>query len=245
MKSALYSGTIAHRRHIPKNHKFQYPFFMWYLNLDELDQLPELGRWFSSRRWALSRFHRPDYLGSSEQTLADAVRQRMAELTGQPVTGQVCGLMNMRTFGLYFSPVNFYYGFDRDDKLTHFLAEVSNIPWNKRHHYGHYVADCKLSPSHPKGFHVSPFNPLDQHYNWQLTHPGNSLGVQLAVHDQRGRIFEASLQLRRYPLTLDTVRRQLMKKPVMTAFVVAGIYWQALKLYVKGVPYVPYQKEMT
>ena len=112
MKPSLYVGTIAHRRQIPVEHRFQYRFFMWFLNLDELDKLPSLGRWFSTKRWALSRFHRPDYYGDPALSLADAIRNRMEELTGQPVTGPVCGLLNMRTLGLYFSPVNFYYGYD-------------------------------------------------------------------------------------------------------------------------------------
>ncbi len=132
---------------------------MWLLNLDELDAIPNLGRWFSVKKWALSRFHRPDYLGDPQESLAKAVRKRMWELTNHEVTGRVYGLMNMRTLGLYFSPVNFYYGYNDQDELTHFLAEVSNIPWNERHHYGHYVAGNKRNLSHSKEFHVSPFNP--------------------------------------------------------------------------------------
>jgi uncharacterized protein len=245
MKSAIYVGRITHRRHIPRAHGFGYPFFMWFLNLDELDRLPPLGRWFSARKWALSRFHRPDYLGNPAEPLGDSVRRRMAELTGRPVTGKVCGLMNMRTLGLYFSPVNFYYGFDSRGQFTHFLAEVSNIPWNERHHYGHFVADGHLTPSHPKAFKVSPFNPIDQHYRWRIDPPGDSIGVALEVHDRRGHVFDARLELERRPLDLESVRQVLLGKPVMTAFVVAGIYWQALRLFLKGIPYVPYQKEMT
>jgi uncharacterized protein len=244
MNSTLYVGTIAHQRHIPKPHKFRYPFFMWFLNLDELDRLPPLGRWFAVRQWALYRYHRSDYLGNPEQSLADAVRQRMRELTGHQVGGIVCGLMNVRTLGLYFSPVNFYYGFDEQGNFSHFLAEVSNTPWNERYQYGHYVGDGNLAPTNPKAFQVSPFNPLDQHYSWRLEAPGESIQVGLDVHDRRGHIFEASLQLRRCPLTLRTVRRQLVKKPVMTACILAGIYCQALKIFLKGIPYIPYKNEM-
>lgn len=245
MNSSMYTGTIAHKRFIPKKHQFQYPFFMWYLNLDELDRLPNLGRWFSIKKWALSRFYRSDYLGDPEKPLGDVVRQKMEELTGYPVTGKVFGLMNMRTLGLYFSPVNFYYGFNGQGALSHFLAEVSNIPWNERHQYAHYVADNNFTPSHAKAFHVSPFNPINQTYHWTLEVPGDSIGVHLAVDDDRGHIFEANLQLKQHPFTLQSVKRELMRKPIMTAFVIAGIYWQALKLYVKGVPYVSYHKEAT
>lgn len=243
MKHGLYVGTIAHHREIPVDHRFQYPFFMWLLNLDELDEIPSLGRWFSRSHWALSRFHRPDYYGDPALPLADAIRQRMEELTGEPVSGQVCGLMNMRTLGVYFSPVNFYYGFDGEGNFTHFLAEVSNIPWNERHQYAHSVGNDKNSPSHPKQFHVSPFNSVQQHYHWKIGTPGENVDVQLGVSDERGHIFTATLNLQRHPLTLTSVRRQLLRKPAMTFFIVAGIYWQAFKLYRKGVPYVPYNKE--
>lgn len=243
MKSALYIGAIAHQRFTPKVHRFRYPFFMWLLNLEEVDQLPSLGRWFSTTRWAMSRFCRSDYLGDPRQPLHQTIKARMEELTGHPVAGQVCGLLNLRTLGIYFSPVNFYYGFTEEGHCSHFLAEVSNIPWNERHQYAHYLLHGDLAPSHPKSFHVSPFNPMNQSYQWQISPPGEHIGVQLAVKDHRGRVFEASLQLDRRPLTIQSVRKQLLRNPAMTAYIVSGIYWQALKLYLKGVPYIAYEKE--
>lgn len=243
MKPGLYVGTIAHKRYIPVEHSFHYPFFMWFLNLDELDKLPSLGKWFSTKHFALSRYYRPDYYGNPEKPHADAIRDRMQELTGEPVTGQVCGLMNMRTLGIYFSPVNFYYGYDLGGNFSHFLAEVSNIPWNERHQYAHFVSGGKLTPENNKQFRVSPFNSRKQHYSWKLMEPGKALSVQLNVSDDRGHIFTAQLELNKHPLTLQSVRSRLLKKPAMTLSIVAGIYWQAFNLFRKGVPYIPYTKE--
>ena len=242
-QSSLYVGTISHQRSLPRQHQFSYPFFMWYLNLEQLDQLPAMGKWFSTSSWALSRFNRSDYYGSPEIPLAAAIKQRMQELTNHPVQGSVFGLMNMRTLGLYFSPVNFYYGFDANDQLSHFLAEVSNTPWNERHQYCHYIQDNNLEPDNDKKFHVSPFNPMNQHYQWKFNTPENQLNVTIKVDDERGHLFTASLRLEQRALTLQTVRKELLKKPVMTAYIVSRIYWQALKLYLKGVPYGPYKKE--
>lgn len=244
MKHGIFTGTVAHKRYLPVEHCFQYPFFMWFLNLDELERIPYLGRWFSMNKWALSRFRRTDYYGNRESSLADSIRSRMMEITGYPVKGQVCGLLNLRTLGLYFSPVNFYYGFDDAGSMSHFLAEVSNIPWNERHQYAHYIRESGLEPHQPKEFHVSPFNNEDQHYRWKISEPKDSLTVQIAVDDDRGHVFRADLNLERHPLEMATVRRQLLRIPVMTIYIVASIYWQALKLYRKGVPYVPYNKEM-
>ncbi|WP_028583819.1 DUF1365 domain-containing protein [Desulfogranum mediterraneum] len=241
---ALYVGTIGHRRYLPHVHSFRYPLFMWWFNLDALETQPCLGRWFSVRRRALSRFYRPDYFGDPAEPLGDAIRRRMEELTARPVSGRVYGLLNLRTLGCYFSPVNLYYGYDRQGGFSHFMAEVSNIPWNQRHQYGHYVGDGSLDPRQAKAFHVSPFNPMDQHYCWQLQAPARELEVRLELHDRRGRVFAAALELQARPFSLSSVRRQLVKQPAMTVFMVAAIHWQALKLYLKGVPYVPYPKEM-
>ncbi len=249
MIPSLYVGTVTHQRALPKKHRFRYPLFMWFFNLAELDTLPRLGHWFSpaakrqDHRPALYRFHRADYYGSTTQPLAEAIKERMAELTGEPISGEVYGLINVRALGLYFSPVNFYYGYDRQGDLSHFLAEVSNTPWNERHQYCHLVTNGNLAPKHQKTFYVSPFNPVDQRYRWQLTPPGPTVSVQIEVNDRRGHIFVAKLALKRMPLDLPTVRWQILKKPVMPAAVIVGIYWQALKLYLKGVPYIPYRQE--
>ena len=248
MNSALYTGFIAHQRFIPHEHSFRYRFFMWFLDLDSIDAQPDLGNWFSARRFALSRFHRPDYLGDPSEPLHISVKKRMQELTGQAVSGKVYGLLNLRSLGLYFSPVNFYFGYDQAYNCTHMLAEVSNIPWNERHHYAHYLGDGQTTPRQPKAFKVSPFNPVEQQYTWTIEPPGKKVKVGITVHDDRGHVFDALLDLNHHALTKKSVRRQLLKKPIMTVSVLSTIYWQALKLYMKGVPYVPYvpiKKEVT
>jgi len=243
VKSAFYRGSVAHRRYLPKPHSFKYPFFMWLLNLDEIDQISDLGLWFSARRFALSRFKRSDYLGSVDEPLHISVKKKMEELTGKMVTGQVSGLLNLRSMGFYFSPVNFYFAYDLGGECTHLLAEVSNTPWNERHYYAHDLTVGERPLTHRKAFHVSPFNPVDQSYRWHIDPPTDKVRVKIEVHDQRGHIFDAEVALERQPLSLESIRRPLIKRPVMTVFVMIGIYWQALKIFLKRIPYVPYRKE--
>lgn len=244
MKSALYTGFISHTRHIPKLHTFRYPFFMWFLDLTDIEKGISFGRWFSSAGFAISRFKRTDYLGVQGESLATSVKKEMLRITGQPVTGRVFGLMNLRTLGLYFSPVNFYYGFDKLGKPSHFLAEVSNIPWNERHHYGHLLNEGVNMPVQAKNFKVSPFNPENnQTYKWIITPPGEKIEINLGVYDERGHIFEAALRLQSKPFDLDTIRKLVSKTPAMTMYMVTRIYWQALRLFLKGVPYISYKKE--
>lgn len=244
MESAIYSGHIAHERFLPKRHRFRYSFFMWYLDLDAVENLPGLGFWFSVKKWALSRFVRSDYLGDPERPLGESVREEMQRITGKPVTGKVFGLINVRTIGLYFSPVNFYFGFDAAGQPSHLLAEVSNIPWNERHYYGYVLTEGETVLDDAKNFKVSPFNPHNkQTYQWRIRTPDETVSIDLGVHDERGRVFQAGLRLNRQPFTRRSARGLLLTKPAMTVFIVAGIYWQALRLFFKGVPYVSYAKE--
>ena len=123
------------------------------------------------------------------------------------------------------------------------MVNSINTPWNERHHYAYYVVDECYELTQPKAFQVSPFNPLQQEYRWQISPPGEDLAVAIIVSDERGEIFEARLHLLRRRLDKATVVRLLLKKPVMTAFIVGGIYDQALISYLTGIPYVPYKKE--
>ena len=245
MESAIYSGHIFHTRHIPTPHSFKYPFFMWYLDLDEVDHLQDLGIWFSSKKWALSRFNKPDYLECDpDRSLGGCVRDKMKELTGREVTGGVFGLLNLRTLGLYFSPVNFYFGFDSTDTPSHLLAEVSNTPWNERHYYAHRLDEKGQEIVEAKNFKVSPFNPAgNQTYKWKISAGLETIGINLGVHDERGHVFEAALRLSRQPFSKKSARKLVIRKPAMTAFILAGIYWQAMKIFLKGIPYIPYDKE--
>ena len=105
---------------------------------------------------------------ASEQLLA-RLNAAFTEQTGSAPTGDMLGLVVCRNAGLYFSPVNFYLGFDSQQIPSHLLAEVSNTPWDKRHYYGFLLEGAESQFCHDKNFHVSPFNPIDQQYCWQVS----------------------------------------------------------------------------
>ena len=65
------------------------------------------------------------------------------------------------------------------------------------------------------------------------------------MSDGRGNVFEAALILKKQPLTRESIRPHLLKRPAMAGFILAGIYWQALRIWLKHIPYVPYTKEPT
>jgi hypothetical protein len=56
------------------------------------------------------------------------------------------------------------------------------------------------------------------------------------------RRFDATLAMTRRELTTASMLRTLVTFPAVTLKVVAAIYWQALRLWLKGVQFIPHPK---
>lgn len=245
--SCLYLGTVRHRRHAPVAHAFQYRQVQLYLDLDELPALFDRYWLWSARRPTLAWFRRADYHGPPDQPLADAVRDTLAAQLGFRPDGPIRLLTHPRYYGYCFNPVSFYYCYAADgDALTAILAEITNTPWGERHAY---ALDCRTAPAtgrefrrfrFPKRFHVSPFMPMAQHYDWRFRLPGDALTVHMATWQDGARLFDATLNLARRPLTGASLAHALAAYPAMTAKVSAAIYWQALRLWTRGTPFHPH-----
>ncbi len=233
-ESALYCGKVHHQRFVPKIHRFSYSIYLYWLKLNEVTELDANIRGFSNKEAGFSavKFLRKDYLGDKSIPLEEAVLSKMSDLNGSKLTGDVFFLGQIRTFGWYFSPVNFYYLRNDQGIYTHALAEVSNTPWNKRHHY---LVDLNEQKDCEKAFHVSPFNPMDMTYQWRIKQPNEKLRLHLSCVKQE-KHFEAALDMKRELLTTKTLRNALLSIPSMTLKTVAGIYWQATKLFFKRIP---------
>lgn len=240
--SCVYEGQVTHRRFAPIEHGFAYRHFMLYLDLDELPEALDGHPLWSARRPALAWFRRADYHGDPEAPLAEAVRDTVAQHTGQRPSGPVRLLTNVRSFGHCFNPVSFYYCFDApDERPRAIMAEVTNTPWGERHAY---VMDCPpdqdgpvLAQEFAKLLHVSPFMGMDHRYEWRLTPPGEHLSVEIASHRAGARAFEARLSLRRRELSRAALTRMLVRYPATTLRVLGRIYGQAVRLKLKRAPY--------
>lgn len=239
MKSQLYEGVVRHRRFAPRQHEFEYRVAMPFLNLDEIPEIFE-DRWlWSARGRAVAEFRRSDFLGDPALPLKEAVRARIHEETGATHTGPIYLLANLRYFGYSINPIACYYCYSEDgERLEYLVAEVTNTPWDERHSYVLSGPESGqwLCTEFDKKLHVSPFNPMAMRYHWRSNQPGERLSLHLENHADSHKIFDATMALSAQPLTGASMARLLAYYPLMTARVGLAIYWQALRLFLKGVP---------
>ena len=153
------------------------------------------------------------------------------------------------------NPVSFYYCDDAEGNLDAIVAEIHNTPWGERHCYVLDVAAARGSGTgraawrfgFEKAFHVSPFQPMDQRYDWRFNEPGDRLLVHMCNHgsgEAGPPVFDATLVMRRRAISGPALARVLALHPCMTAGVIARIYWQALRLKLKGATFHPHPRHL-
>lgn len=242
--SAIYEGSIRHRRLQEPEREFRYRLALAYIDLEELPTLLE-GRLLRPGP-GLVRFRRSDYLGEASVPLARSVRDLVAARTGVWPAGPIRLLANLSTLGHCFNPVSFYYCMEGPSETVQaVVAEVTNTPWGERHSYV-LVRGAEPSPmlvgGSAKSLHVSPFMGMDSRYEWRLTPPSETLSVHISSSREGRAVFDATLSMRRRELTSATLARMSARYPAPALRALALIYGQALRLRLRGAPTHPHPK---
>ena len=244
MHSCIYEGTIRHRRFFPRVNRFRYRIFFMFLDLAELDSVFNDHPLWSIGHVNAAYLRRRDHFGDPHLSIDHAVRELVHRKLGSSPQGSIRMLTHLRYWGHCFNPVTFYYCYDaKDRQVETIVAEIHNTPWGE---YYCYVlgsdADIHSQPDwrrykHEKAFHISPFIDLNIHYDWRFREPGGRLNVHLIDYQKDRKLFDATLTLTRREISRRALSDVLIKYPLMTVKVIGMIYWQALRLLLKKIPF--------
>jgi DUF1365 family protein len=232
VRSALYTGTLMHARRTPSRNVFRYPVSYFLVDLDEVDELERRLRLVSVNRPNVVSLYDRDHFDDDGRPLKEKV-VRFCAAGGYEVE-RVLMLAQLRVLGYVFNPVSFHWCFGPDGALACMVAELNNT-------FGERLPELlhgdSLRYEHDKRLHVSPFFGLDQSYEYAFSEPGEELWARVHVRENGARPLTAVLHGRRVELTNATLARALARYPLMPFQVTGLIHWQALRLFLKRVPF--------
>jgi hypothetical protein len=237
LRSCLYECRVFHRRLHPKQHEFLYRIFLFGVDLDELDRLSRAVPLLAINRSGLYSLRDADHF----QMVPGGLRANAeAFLASQGITekpARILLLTNARFLGYTFNPISIWFCSRADGGPLAAIAEVGNT-FGELKPYLVPTEACGFHVRTPKQYYVSPYSELDLEFDFRFDVPGERLGVWIDDYKGEERVLVSSLAGERRPLTTATLARFTLKYPFITLKVIGLIHWQALRLWLKRIPFI-------
>lgn len=231
------TADVGHARRGALRHAFRY-------RVDYLLLSPEAVRpqgLFRLGRLGLFSFHQPDHGGRRGVGEGAAWAWAALEQAGlkRDTTMTLALMAQPRFLGFWFNPVSFWMVLRGPDLLA-VIAEVNNT-FGQRHSYLCHLAD--FAPIRPedrlnteKLFHVSPFQDVAGGYEFRFTVTSDKVAVLIRqINGAEGLV--ATMHATPRPLKQSSLLAAALRRPGGALRIVALIYWQALRLRLKGAAY--------
>ncbi|MDX2276526.1 MAG: DUF1365 family protein [Hyphomonadaceae bacterium] len=235
--NAIYAGYVAHAR--PGKHKLRYRVFMLALDLDELLQTDARLRLFSHNRANLLSLRDRDHANRVAEPIKPQIEAKLREAGIAWDGGRIVLLTMPRMFNYVFNPLSVYFCWRRDGALAALAHEVSNT-FGERHFYvlPPQAEGDAISQACQKDFFVSPFLEMALRYEFRVMPPGEFVRVAMTVKRGEDVALTASFAGKQRALTDANLLSVWASHPAMTFKVIAGIHWEALKMWLKGIRFI-------
>lgn len=245
---AIADVKIRHRRYAPKAHAFESNLSYLWFDPDQLEAITEKSWLWSSRHWNVLTLYPHDFLTAYQGTVREKVKKALLQYVGTLLLPdwQIRILALPRCLGFRFNSVAFYFILDQDHQPLFILSEITNTPWNERQVYVHDCRDQVQAHSDfqgytfdfEKSFHVSPFMPMDIDYRWRFNFSNHLNVIHMQLFQQQQLIFDASMRFSLNAITFPSQQHGYALMHSIGPFkMVASIYFQALQLWWKKVPF--------
>lgn len=235
-RSALYVGTVRHRRMGSPQHEFTYRVWHALIDLDDLPLAAARIRGFSHNRFNLTAFDDRDHMGPTRESVRTKLERWLRERGVETEIAGLSLLTHLRVFGHVFNPVSFFFCRDEDDVLRHVVAEVNNT-FGETYCYLLSADEDLARQEEDKVFHVSPFQPVDGSYRFRITAPGPRMTAHIDVVRDGERVFDTTLSSTRKALTGSSLVKTVVRHPHTGIRTLALIHYQALRLWLKRAPF--------
>lgn len=239
LANGLIVADVAHARLRPKENRFHYHVYYLCLPLSRLAVLKSL------RLLGIDAFNLFSLNARDHDVPIDGyepwIREVLTQHGVKGADGEVVLLTLPRVLGYVFNPVSFWFCLNKAGELVCVLSEVRNT-FGEKHCYLSYHDDGRAISKDDwitaqKIFHVSPFIPIEGHYEFRFAYGEEKIGVWINHHDNNGLLLTTSLVGKRQPLTDVALFRCFWRYPLVTLKVIGLIHFQALKLIRKGIVY--------
>jgi uncharacterized protein len=242
----LYRADVMHARLKPFSHRFNYKVFNILIDLDRLPEAKNISALFSVNRFNLISFHEGDHIDRSishagETSLRNHVDTLLASAGLDQRAARIVLLCYPRLLGFVFNPISVYFAYDKTEQLIAAVYEVRNT-FGQRHTYVAKVeagelTDAGLRQHRAKLFHVSPFVGMEAAYEFRLLPPGDYVRVRILETENGTPLLAATMVGQQRAMSTANILIECIRAPLMTLKVVAGIHFEALKLWLKGARY--------
>jgi uncharacterized protein len=236
--AVIYRGEVMHQRLKPFGHRFAYSVFSLLVDLDRLDEVGQMTPLLSVNRPNVVSFRDSDHGELPGETARAYADRLMAEAGLEQRAARILLLCYPRILGYVFNPISVYFAYGESGELVALIYGVRNT-FGQRHSYVALIepgdmSDAGVRQTRRKLFHVSPFVGMDARYHFRILPPGQS--VRVRIHETEGGdpLLAATFAGTFRPLDSFTLGACLLQFPLLTWKIVAGIHWEALKLWLKG-----------